>query len=113
LTNIQNFHQYLHVCAQLHETLIELLQKLCKQLARKEMLAGDNFCYLSHNCPYEETTSLEMDAHYNFVRKLQNIQTIGISLQDLLEECILGFKLKQTPSLPKWLLFKAMKQVQK
>jgi hypothetical protein len=46
-TNIQNFHQYLHVCGQLQETPIELLQKLCKQLARKEMLVGDDSCYFT------------------------------------------------------------------
>jgi hypothetical protein len=30
------------------------------------MLAGDNSCYLSHNCPYEETTSLAMAPHLQF-----------------------------------------------
>jgi hypothetical protein len=45
-TNIRNFHQYLHVCAQLQETPIELLQKLHKQLARKETLTSDSSCYL-------------------------------------------------------------------
>jgi hypothetical protein len=61
------------VCAQLQEILIELLQKLRKQLARKEMLAGDDSCYLSHNCPSKETISLAMALHLQFVRKLQNI----------------------------------------
>jgi hypothetical protein len=32
---------------------------------------------------------------YNFVHKFQNIRTTKTSLQDLLEECILGFKFKQ------------------
>jgi hypothetical protein len=52
------------VC-QLQETLIEL-QKLHEQLARKEMQVVDDFCYLSHNCPSEETTSLAMASHPQF-----------------------------------------------
>ncbi len=50
---------------------------------------------------------------YNFVRRLQIIQTMGTSLHDLLEECVLGFKLKQNLRFSNWLLFKAIKQAQK
>ncbi len=30
------------------------------------MPVGDNSCYLSHNCPFEETTSLAMASHLQF-----------------------------------------------
>jgi hypothetical protein len=95
LTNIQNFCQYLHVCAQLQKTPIKLLQNLRGQLERKEMQAGDNFCYLSHNCPFEEAASLAMASHPHFIYMLQCIQTMKTSLQFFLEEYGLGFKFKQ------------------
>jgi hypothetical protein len=66
LAIIQKIYHYLHVCAQLQETPIELFQKLHGQLAKKEMLVGDDYCYLSHNCPFEETISLAMVSHLQF-----------------------------------------------
>jgi len=30
------------------------------------MPIGDDFCYLSHNCPSKETTSLAMASHLQF-----------------------------------------------
>jgi hypothetical protein len=30
------------------------------------MLTGDDSCYLSHNCPYEEATSLAMASYLQF-----------------------------------------------
>ncbi len=71
------------------------------------------FCYLLHNCPCEEVASLAIASHLQFVYMLQCIQTIRTYLHDLLEECILQFKLKQNPWLLNWFLSKAMKQVQK
>jgi hypothetical protein len=112
-TNIQNFHQYLHVCAQLQKTPIKLLRKLHGQLTRKETPIGNNYCYFSHNCPPKEAISFAMASHHNFIYMLQCIQTIETSLQNLLEECVMGFKFKQNLWLPNWLLFKTMKQAQK
>ncbi len=45
------------------KTPIELLQKLIGQLVRKETPTCDDSCYLSHNYPYEEATSLAMASH--------------------------------------------------
>jgi len=46
--------------------LIELLQKHCEQLVRKETPIGDDSCYLSHNCPYAKAASLAMASHSSF-----------------------------------------------
>jgi hypothetical protein len=54
------------VCAQLQETLTELLRKLHGQLTNKETLVGDDFCYLSHNCPFEKTIFLTMVSNPQF-----------------------------------------------
>jgi len=66
LAIIQKNCHYLHVCAKLQETPIELFQKLHGQLAKKEMLGGDDSCYLSDNCPFEKTISLSMVSHLQF-----------------------------------------------
>jgi len=54
------------VCAQLQETPIEFFRKLLKYFAMKETPIGDDYCYLSHNCPSEEAISLAMDSHLQF-----------------------------------------------
>jgi hypothetical protein len=64
-TNIQNFRQYLHVCAQLQETPIKLLRKLHGQLARNKCQQM-TFLLSFTQFPLEKTTSLAMASHLQF-----------------------------------------------
>ncbi len=45
------------------KTPIELLQKLIRQLTKKETPTCDDSCYLSHNYPSEKATYLAMASH--------------------------------------------------
>jgi hypothetical protein len=82
------------------KTLIKLLQKFHKQLVKKETLIVDDSCYLSHNCPSKEATSLKMASHPQFYPQASSIQTVGISLQNLFEECVLGVQTQAKPMIP-------------
>jgi hypothetical protein len=55
--DIQDYHQCLHGCGQQLETLVSFLQTLFLQLGKTKMQASDDFCYFSHNCPFEEATT--------------------------------------------------------
>ncbi len=82
------------MCAQLQETPIEL-QKLRGQLVRKEMPVGDNSCYLSHNCPSIEITSLAMASHPRFCLQSSMHLNNENSLVKFVGRMHFGFKLKQ------------------
>ncbi len=82
-------------------------------VSKERNSTGDDSCYVSHNCPSKEATSLVMVSHPQFcLHVLIHLNNKNFPTKFVKRMC-LGFKLQQNLKLPNLLLFKVTKETQK